>query len=120
MLEKERVVAERYYLSRFGSRWVECLSGTDEMKREFESAHPRYSTLADCETLSHTHTHTHARTCIHTHTHAHTHTHSAQNTTGGAEPCPTVRNIATKELPSLYPSTSLCVVVVVVVVVCIS
>ena len=67
------MVAERYYLSRFGSRWVECLSGTDEMKREFETAHPRYSTLADCETLSLIHTHnTHART--HTRTHTHTHT----------------------------------------------
>ena len=45
----ERVNAERYYLMRYNSAWVESRE-RDEDKREFEQAHPLYSQLAAGET----------------------------------------------------------------------
>lgn len=45
----ERVNAERYYLMRYNSAWMESRE-RDEDKREFEQAHPLYSQLAAGET----------------------------------------------------------------------
>ena len=45
--KRERVVAERYYLTRFSSQWAESRGGAEERRREFEVAHPRFAKLAD-------------------------------------------------------------------------
>ena len=45
----ERVNAERYYLMRYNSAWMESRE-RDEDKRQFEQAHPLYSQLAAGET----------------------------------------------------------------------
>lgn len=45
----ERVNAERYYLMRYNSAWMESRE-REEDKRQFELAHPLYSSLAAGET----------------------------------------------------------------------
>ena len=47
--ERERVVAERFYLKRYSDQWVESQRGTEGDRRGFEETHPRYATLAKGE-----------------------------------------------------------------------
>ena len=51
--DRERQVAERFYLKQYISEWVES-RGSEEERRRFEQVHPRYATLADSETDAHT------------------------------------------------------------------
>jgi hypothetical protein len=44
--ERERVVAERFYLKRYSDQWVESQRGTEGDRKGFEETHPRYATLA--------------------------------------------------------------------------
>ena len=43
------MVAERYYLTQFGSQWAESRGGTEEKRREFHTSHPRYIHLTESE-----------------------------------------------------------------------
>ena len=47
--ERERVVAERFYLKQYSDLWAESQRGGEEERRRFEEAHPRYATLANGE-----------------------------------------------------------------------
>jgi Leucine-rich repeat (LRR) protein len=49
--KRERVVAERFYLTKFSSLWAESRQGSEDRRREFEKAHPRYTRLADAHNI---------------------------------------------------------------------
>lgn len=44
---RERVVAERYYLTKYSSVWIDSQQESEVEKRLFEQAHPRYTELAN-------------------------------------------------------------------------
>ena len=98
--DRERQVAERFYLKQYSSEWVES-RGSEEERRRFEQVHPRYATLADSETDAHKIIHFNSLTPSLRIAHC-----SPQHATRDNAAQPAVC-LSSQDLPPLYPELSI-------------